>query len=263
MTGFYRPSQRNEQRMRRFMSISGASLTTAAGNTNYYDAVMADTPWGYWRLDEGSGTVANDISGNSRALSAQLDFLSTSSAGLLVSNTNKGVFLPSTAAGGHSGFVRSPIPAMPSTSVPFTVECLIKPTAAPPETAGAIVCMGTSSGCLEADVIDIGGGSFRIRVMKKGTAVLFTTAGSWTYGTKLHVAIRRGASNVISVVVNGVADANTGTNAYIDYSSETLTFGYGVFSGDQYHHLGNMDELALYNYALTDARLLAHYNASL
>ena len=242
--------------------MRSGSGSGSAGTTAYYDAVMADTPWGYWRLDESSGTTAADISGNSRPLGALINFSSISSAGLLVSNTNKGVLLPSTGTGGSSGFARSAIPAMPATNVPFTVECLIKPTAAPPEAgAGAIVCLGTSTSALEADVIDIGTGKFRIRVMIKGTSVLFTSAGSWNYGTKLHVGIRRGASNVISLVVNGVADTNTGTNNYANFSSETLTFGYGVFSGDQYHLYGNMDEIAVYASALTDARLLAHYNA--
>ena len=38
----------------------------AAGGAAYLGAVLADAPWGFWRLAETSGTVATDCSGNGR-----------------------------------------------------------------------------------------------------------------------------------------------------------------------------------------------------
>lgn len=235
-----------------------------AASDPYRDAVMADSPWAYWRLNETSGTAAADSSGNGRLLACHNGFSAITSAGLLASSTDAGVLLPAAAASVASGFVRSiDTQRMPPTDLPFTAECLIKPTATPPESVGVILALGVSNGCPEIDVIDIGGGSFRIRVMAKGIAALVTSTGSWAYGTKLHVAARRDPGDVIRLIVNGVVDANSGTYNYSNFDTQPLTIGYAVFSTDQYHMTGNMDEVALYASALTDARLLAHYNASL
>lgn len=45
------------------LSISGASLTVGS-NANYVASVLGDDPLAYWRLNETSGTVARDSSGN-------------------------------------------------------------------------------------------------------------------------------------------------------------------------------------------------------
>jgi hypothetical protein len=49
------------------VALLAPMLLPATAGADYRAAVMADTPSGYWRLDETSGTAAADASGNGNA----------------------------------------------------------------------------------------------------------------------------------------------------------------------------------------------------
>ncbi len=235
----------------RLSRLSPASV----GSVPYRDAILADSPAGYWRLGEASGTAANDASGNGRTGS----YLSTpmlGQAGALTGDSNTSVGFDGTSE---------------HVSVPYS---------------GAL---NTASTTLEAWVYPTGGqGRFRA-VVSNRDYVVGSTRGSILYASSSNTwQFWLGNGSGAWTVVGGpavtldrwthVVGTYDGTTArlYVDGTlvasapsthtpnpSRPLRAAAGANErAADYLLPGRVDEVAVYPTALNATRVRAHFDAA-
>lgn len=244
------------------VSVGSADAQTATSaqsvvvsSTAYSDAVLADSPYLYWRFGETSGKTAADSSGNSRNGTYRSDAANVTAASLISGSSDPSIFA---AAGSAYSASCSKDTGIDASTANVSADIVIKPSSAP-VSSGVGVCflLGYNQYAPEVDVLDIGGGSFRLRVMSSGIAQIFRSAGSWAYGTKLHVALTYNpTSKALILYVNGAVDTST-TYTYVLSSPPYTQVG---FDGRDaaYTFAGGLDEFALYASELSATRIAAH-----
>ena len=221
---------------------------------SYRDLVLSDQPVGYWRLNEASGTVAKDLSayGNSATYHGTVTL---SAQGSL---NNSGDSDSAVGFDGSTGYALAPFSSsLPTGSSPRTLEAWINPSVLPASgNRGCIVSYGTAAvGQAQAICIYNTSGTYQVGYYGDGPSVATNYAipvGSWTY-----VAVTYDGSiakiyinNNSPVVFSGIS-WNTGS---------ALGIGIGYFS-NTYFFAGEIDEVAVYNQALSPAEILNHYNS--
>lgn len=223
----------------------------AAGEP-YMAAVLADVPIGYWRLGEQQGaTTAYDQSGYGRH-GTYTGGVTIGQPALQARDAD-----PSALFDGTSGYV-----AVPGTGVnimgtgPGTLEAWVRLDAGYSGNPRVIAYGGNM-----AWQMFVSGGSRNLCVFLFNGGV-FDTGIPLVLGQRYHVCASisaQGAGN-ITIFVNGVqriSVPNTGgTNSPAGYN---LQIGQSGNNADYWK--GSIDEVAIYNKALTAARVDAHYRA--
>lgn len=258
-----------KSRQRGFFTMPGgmgAARPSGGGGGGgiYFDEVMSDSPLAYWRLDETSGTVAADVSGNTRTATYSANASTLTTPGLLTTSSNRAILLPGTPSSNPNGFVRDN--SFLNTSTVWTFECWLK-LGAIPVSGGicsfwqALDAPSVGNSAPELDAIDQGGGLFKFRVMKTGVAQLFLSPTSYSYGARLYVVLRH-TGTVTALFVNSVASGSA-SNTYGASTGRAMSFGHSRFtsSTNYYPMNGVLDEVAIYQTALSDARILSHFQA--
>jgi hypothetical protein len=228
---------------------------------SYAEEVLADVPLGYWRLDETSGTVMADSSGNGRNGAYNGSGLVLASAGLLVADpADKAVEFP--GSNGAYGVVSH---AAWQDAGSFTVEAWVKPNAVTGNPTIASRYGDTFS--MSRFILRLDGDKPAFYTFSGGTLASAASATAVAVGQVYHLAGTYNASTGAMVLyVNGVqvatatrAGVNTGTiplTIGARYSDGTAGNGRDVFNG-------RIDEVAYYGTALTADRVMAHYVAGL
>lgn len=208
------------------------------------------------RLNETTGTVAYDSSGNNRHAAYAVSAESLTSAGLLVGDDDRGIVLPPTL----TPLALSSAPV--ASAGDWTFGAIVRPTSVPPQTAiGVLLQLGANgTGCPELDVIDRSGGNFGFRVMASGTSQLFASPSSWPYGSAVVVYLRQSAAGR-HLFVNGAAQGNT-TGRWGSFTG-TTRLGFSRFGADAYPLPGGLDEVQFYGSALSDAQIAELTDAAL
>jgi autotransporter-associated beta strand protein len=238
-------------------------------------------PIAYWRLDESDmgggnlGRPCNDwVGGNIGAYTNVNLGLGSYSPTLDPTDLSAqfGIFA---ASGSLANIPISPsinMGAASGTTVNLTVEAWIN-AAQQTVADAAVVSLGTF-GNNDAVVLAVNsGGSAATRYLRfyvrnaVGTVVTTTSANITPNGTWQHlVGVCDETHGTVSLYINGVqsgTSAGIGTTAGLHQvgaasplliGNETSTTGVGQWKGQ-------IDEVALYNYALTPAQIAAHYNA--
>jgi hypothetical protein len=241
--------------------VIAASVESAPG---YSDEVLADSPLAYYRLNEASGTVLVDASGNGRD--------GTIGAGVVLGAPSF-VASESATAWELNGFEGGQVPgAAWMTPAAFTYEAPIYLTSydADSTVVAARSDVGnTNSAGFKAWAIQISStGAVLGRVYGQGgaTAVPTSAAGAVPLNTACMVAIRQDASSV-QFLVNGVVVATSAlAGGPVQYATngKPLTIGkadnVSGFSGI-YTFTGRTMGHAFFGSALPDSRLLTHYQA--
>lgn len=226
---------------------------------SYSSEVLADAPLGYWRMSETSGTVMSDSSGNARH-GSYVNAPVLGATSLLVSDpTNPAVEF---VASSSDYCVVTDDNSLDGLTA-FTVEAIIKPT--------------TVSGfpMIAARDDSTGGRSFQFRLNGStgkleflripGTTVTAASSSSIAAGNTYHVAAVYNGTD-IRLYINGVLD---GTPAACTGSIGTATTDLRIaarrsnsngVTTDYFN--GVLDEVAVYNTALSATRLAAHYAAA-
>lgn len=260
------------------------SLARAA-RTDFYDAVIADTPAGYFRLNETgiasavNGVIAGeDDSGNNRdgtykgtpefrqpsALAAELGTSVTFKRGdratIGINSENYG------------GLLEVPMSVCPSGTTNFSFECWCLPysigqysTGVPVDRLWHVFLVGSqlvilsiqSDGKLRFAVTDGANGG----TLDASTAL---TVGRWNHV----VAVKSGTTGPANwrIYLNG-ADVSTGAsttgtgNCNLTANS-SLIGGYEVSAVVQGAFDGLIDEVAIYHSALSSTRVTAHFDAA-
>jgi YD repeat-containing protein len=228
--------------------------SVSADPTSYEDTVLADSPTGYWRLGESSGTDAADSSGNGNTGTYQ-NGPTLGATGLLSEDSDTAVTLDGTDD-------RVDVPAdavsLPTAGSAFSVEAWFKTTA----TSGMIfaarkqgtslygkILVQVSSGKLYASVTGSASGSSP-----------FQLGGTETVndGVAHHVVFTRDSSGVLHLFLDGgeIEQKSDGNAAITDLTLQAFGFDRQLGSG---YFNGTIDEAALYNTALSPDRVRVHH----
>jgi len=232
-----------------------ARFASAAAAASYADQVLADSPVAYWRLGEASGTTMVDSSGNGR------DGTYTNSptlgvTGLIAGDSDTCVDFDGTNVGNAGDDA-----AWDSTEV--TVEAWINADVS----QKMIVTRWANSNLGECWALDTFGAGGKARFYgsnTSGSSVVATGSTTLSTGTTYHVAGTYNSSDKkFRVYVNGslegTSSALSGTWAN-ESNNISITVGRRQDSGlTQWN--GRLDEIAVYDTRLSEARISAHYDA--
>lgn len=204
----------------------------------YSAAVMADVPKGFWKCDEASGNLA-DSSGNA--------FTLTADAGLTYQET--GPF-------GCDYSIQFNVKKASRTSITsvtgtLTMEAWVKWNA-----LNSNSIFGNNNGGTNGYELTMQ--SSKLQAVCQGVGFLQPSGQTLTTGVWHHIVFQRlgGAGTVWRYYMDGQFDmSNCGTTNPIALSSATTTINRDTGSNI------NVAYYAIYETALTPARILAHYNA--
>lgn len=233
--------------LRLFTGSAWASIALDVDSALYGAAVLADSPWGYWRLTETSGTTLQDETANNR------DLTISGSAHTLAQTGPKGDAIDWANATGHAETTAT------FASSAATLESWVK-IAANPSASTVMVGMAASFGDGTFDkqlFIDSAGkpGVY----LYTGSILTLLGPSALSTGTWHHIAATVGAAGV-KLYVDGTEVATDAATS--SYSGAQLVFVRG--GGNGYTATGAMlvAEPAVYAAQLSAARVLAHYNAA-
>ena len=216
---------------------------------SYQSVILADNPIRYYRLGESSGTVAVDS--GSQAQNGTLNGgITLGQTGLLVGDANTSMLFD-----GSTGYITVPTTGFPSGVQAISLECWLSTTSLP------------------------GAGTYDF-VVDVGTVVAEEELSLYTNNSEIQFGFKAGGNIVSSAITANttyhVVGTWDGTNLrlYINGSlvgsptadaSANLTIG-ACTIGDQVgatglRFPGTIDEVAIYNTALSAARVAAHYTA--
>ncbi len=225
-----------------------------AGASAYRAAVLADTPLGYWRFDEASGTTAKDEVGahdgtysGTLSLGAPGAILGESSTALTLTDGQ-------VSMGDAFGFVGR---------APFSVEAWIKPSVVDtayrniysklttyPRTGHFMWIRMTEGVALERNVDYGTDGGLQQAVGEQGGAPL----DAWT-----HIVVTYDGTT-LRIYVNGTDSGSDTSTLSLTATSAPFLVGAAPDVGGPF--VGAIDEVAVYGAALPPARVAAHYHAS-
>ncbi|MDQ1509359.1 MAG: trimeric autotransporter adhesin, partial [Actinomycetota bacterium] len=221
-----------------------ATFTVAGGGTTYPQAVAANTPAGYWRLNEVSGTTAADSAGSNTGtyvgatLGAPGLLASSNNTAASFSGSNQRVTIPSSTA------------LAPASAV--SVEAWIKPAAIP--AAGAFASVATKA---ESYSLQFNGPRLEFTIMQAGTRRrLQAPTGAVAVGSIYHV-VGTYDGTTQRLYVNGAQVASAALTGAI--TTNVNTFYIASWNGSSEFFNGVIDEVAVYPTALTAAQVSNHY----
>jgi hypothetical protein len=239
-----------------YKSLIGFSIGQSLGG-NYYKSVLGDNPIGYWRLGETAGTTAADSSGRTHTGTYAGTGVTLNQPSSLAGDPDPSVLLAGTS--GASGSVS--IPAHTDwrpVGGGWSMEAWIRSN--PNTGTQEIIRLGGGDGWFLRN-----GGGFLGTLWGMQGGVFPTPTGGvipgpniWSHvvGTYDGQFIRH---YVNGIVVYSVAETRifgpTSTNA-VAIGSQDPSSGGEFFTG-------NIDEVAVYNYALSPGQVYGHYIAGL
>lgn len=232
---------------------SGPSDGPAPPFSAYAAAVLADTPVAYWRLDETSGTTAHDSSGHGND-ATYIGGVHPGTAGAITND-------PDTAAtfDGATGYVDGGSRFAFAGAQPFSLEAWVRAssttsylgiasredTSGGPPSEGYILFVSPSDGVFGFQRLD---GSSLTSI----TSTSVASASAYVHIVATYDGVQ------MSVYVNGASEATETASFSIAGASNDMVVGAEAGGGEDFFD-GAMDEVAVYDHALTAARVTAHY----
>jgi hypothetical protein len=226
------------------------TFSTGTPATTYQATVLGDAPIGYWRMNEQTGTMTFDYSGNAHN--------GTINGGVTLYQT--GLTTQSDAHSmlfnGSSGYINLPTTFEPTGANPWSVEAWIRTSTLPTSSNGSIAGFGTQANGQMAQL--------KLHFISTGNVTLMLS----TYNGDIQ-------SNAIAINttyhVVGTYDG-TSTRLYVNGSlvagptafslNVALAFagiGATTTSTPTEYYNGQIAEVAFYNYALSATQISNHY----
>jgi Pentaxin family. len=248
-------------------NTAAASLTVLTTPTiSYAQTVIADNPVAYWRLNETNGTVAHDSWGGHDGQYFNVNL------GLSGYNTND----PDLAAGvgqlsptdSYIGNIRGIDFSTFANNATFSIEAWVNGGA---QMAGAgIVTFGYGG------AVGAGGEQFNLDTGSSANRFRFSVrdANNFAHNANGNIGPSNTWQHVVGVCdepngfvrlyVNGVSNANTTISGGIQMGTSPISIGSrqpDFRSTYTANFVGSIDEVAIYNYALSAAQIQNHYLA--
>lgn len=221
-----------------------------ATTSSYRSTVLADSPVAYYRLNEATGTSAADSAGLNTGTYTGGFTLSQAGA---TSDSDK-----ATLFDGSTGFVTVPNATALQLGDNFTLEAWVKLTA---------VIIDGGEHCLVGQGTGSGGGpglvlySNQIRLMFADQSAVFSTNPTALTDTSWHYMVATKAGSTSHIYIDAVSQSNSGGASNHTFSSSTSAFAIGCRASGSAPLGATIDEVAIYNYALTSTQVAAHYAA--
>jgi hypothetical protein len=226
----------------------------------YADEVLADSPLGYWKLDQASGVSCADSSGNSRNLTYQGTPHYQESGPILTDSPSYGVRFD--GVNHENVWTNYAAWMLPSS---FTLECWLKHTV---DTSGGQVVFGVSGAISYAP-----GNLFVIYIQDTRIKARFSTSTPQTItlqsgtgqntGEWLHVVFAHDSATTGDNVLYINSVAVDSTTFYGTPASQSRPIRIAGPSDDVTHCLnGTVAHCAFYGTALSAARVAAHFAAA-
>jgi hypothetical protein len=229
----------------------------------YADAILADGPVSWWRLDEASGTTAADQIGANPGTYTGGFTLGQPGALAQSGDADASVLL-----NGTTGYVSVPFSSALNTSV-FTWEAWVKFGTVSGQQAIISTTSEPSVNVFDGITWNLdGSGNYAANINTggpSGTFLYLGVTGGFVVGNWYHLAFTWNSSNgSYQGWVNGASTAS-GTQTVAGFAANTtglMGIGEnGSFAPPANTLSGNMAQAAVYNYALSTAQVAAHYNA--
>jgi uncharacterized repeat protein (TIGR01451 family) len=215
---------------------SGGGATGA-----YRSEVLADSPAGYWRLGETTGTTAADASGNGRNGTYHGPTYSLGAAGLIEGDSDRAVSFT-------DGRVELPT-ALSPWSGDFTIEAWARPS----QTSSYAALFSREVYLSNGFRLGQQGSRWAFWTTESGGSVS-VVGGTAVVGQTQHIVVTR-TGTAFRLYVDGVELANgTGTLVAPSGGGRIAQVGGAPFRGV-------VDEVAVYPRALSAARIAAHHQA--
>ncbi len=266
-------------------NLLAVEVHQAATFDGYPQAVLNSSPIAYWRLGE-SSNAASDFASAPVAPQSGLQngiFSGVATTNLTQAGPRPGNVVNSQAVAGFESDNRAPhfsgnndggddVLTINDSGVfnftqtrAFSLEAWVKGPSAQ-EVGAAIIAKGTGGGG-EQFCIDVPNGAYRFFVRNNSGSPAATAANSavgpndsWQH----IVAIYDQAAGVMRLYVNGVSVASATPPSTLLNTTHEVSVGSRKLSASSYNlnFDGNIDEVAIYNRALTTNEILAHFDAA-
>ena len=228
-------------------TASGGSLTQ--DKLTYLDAVIADSPLRYYRLDETSGTTVYDATGNGNNGTLHGGY-AQNTTGALTSDADTAIVL-----NGTTGYANLPLTSLPSGNSVWTSEAWFNINALPGSGVAMIAAWGSNATKSDAQLY-VNSSGFAACDTNSGPAVV---SGAISLHVWHHVAGTWDGTN-IRLYIDGALIGTSGATGPLTLGSTYA--GIGAWTAGYVNEFnGAIDEFAIYGTALSAARILAHYNA--
>lgn len=210
--------------------------------TDYYNAVIADSPAGYWRLAESSGTTAvNEIGGGAAGTYTGTVSLGGSSLLTGISSLQLGGAGYVSLSSGYS-YLNN-----------FTIEALVRRAGSNPG-KDCVMMRRFNAYAFYAD-----DGS--IRITKDQSAAVGSASVVLNDDWPHHVAVTVTSGNVWTLYHNG-ASIGSGTTTAFGAGTTPYFIGSDFSGAPVQQFIGGLGEVAIYSSALSAAQILAHAQAA-
>jgi hypothetical protein len=229
----------------------GADVQT--GST-YAQTVLADSPIAYYRLGDTGSTA---VDSTSHHLDGTYTDVVTHAAGLIAGDSDQAALFSGALDGGAFPRLYVPRNALLEPSAAVSVEAWIRPLTVDAE----IVSYGPQTGSpFQPYVIQLNNPSPNGATFFLATVGFFTGTTSIAAGSTYHFVGTYNGSTVV-IYLNGVQIYSNGATGMLsDYDGVTgLAIGSGALGEAPF--TGEIDEVAIYDHALTVDRVAAHYLA--
>jgi len=240
-----------------YLICTRPSAPAVATPSLYRSLILADGPVAYWRLGEASGTSAADETGNGHT-GTYHGAATLGQSGLIAGDPTTSVLLSYTSP----GWISAPANAAFDLTGDFTLECWIKAVYAGGDSYPMLITKSVGDGSVTNNFEWRGDIGSHVRFIQKTASGWQAVDSSyiWT-GDVTYLAVRK-VGTTITHWRNGVANG-TGTISATGVSTTSTDVLLGARDDGAYNWSGYMQEAAIYNYGLSDAQLLSHYNAGI
>lgn len=217
----------------------------------YPAAVRADTPVAYWRLGEGSGNPQDSVGTNHVTVVGGGP--TYAQAGALSGDSNTAIALH--GAGSNDHFTAPDVAALDVADV-FTYEIWVKRAVI--NSLQVLFDKGAGSAAVAFETTGAGHEN-KIALFKDSSGLIaYSTVTVTDLTTWHHIVITKNGA-AVAIYLDGVDVTGTVTNQTLTDTGTAQQIGRD--SAGSLNVNGSIDEAAIYNYALSPARVLAHFQA--
>ena len=242
------------------VTSSVVSLTVIAPpDYPYAQEVLADGPFGYWRLDETSGTVAHDCIAANNGIYSHTT-LGQRGDNLLDSHTAARFGIPS-SANSYAGGIAADFAAAGSAA--FSIEAWVNGKTQ--TSACGLVAKG--AGGSEQFSLDCGGPGYAFRfLVRDASGLAHPASGTFAPDGKWHhlAGVCDQAHSAVLLYVDGIqaAQAAIAPGSGILASTNPVSIGSRQSGTTTYdlQFIGFMEEVAIYDFALSSNQIQAHFS---